>query len=209
MSTSSRSGAALAATAALKLAGTSTWKLGRVGRRFPPPVIREIVTRLAADSTLLAIFVRQVVLEGAPGIPAGDERLAARWTKALDALLDLDTTYAWGSKERRAKLAAIARDPELLAAVQAVAVGGEASLDMLAVLAIDGSEASADALLPVFTRAAKEGSSPDGEWRKGYLLAGLACAALLLHGGLTYRDYFQRWAPQASSRPRSFSFTSA
>ncbi len=72
----------------------------------------------------------------------------------MQALVDVQS-YGWGSKERRAKVEAVARTPHLVEAAQAAIVAaGEFFDDELgAVLALDGSEASADALLPHFDRA--------------------------------------------------------
>jgi hypothetical protein len=85
--------------------------------------------------------------------------IVEQWQGALKALLDLQSSYAWGSKQRRGKLKALAENPRFLAALQTAVVGGEHVLDdMLAVLAADGSEASVDALLPRFVAAQKERS---------------------------------------------------
>jgi len=70
----------------------------------------------------------------------------------MQALLDLNVTYAWGSRQRKAKLQALAKRPRVVSSIQSAVVGSaNASLDMLAVLAIDSSEASIDALLPLFS----------------------------------------------------------
>lgn len=64
----------------------------------------------------------------------------------------MQTSYAWGSKQRRAKVQALASSPRFVAALQTAVVGGEHVLDdMLAVLAGDGSDASIDALIPRFS----------------------------------------------------------
>jgi hypothetical protein len=106
------------------------------------------------------IFLKQAVPRA-----LDDAALEAAWLAGLQALLDLQTTYAWGSRQRRAKITGVARAPQLLEGVQAaaVAVDSAAALgaDFLAVLAADGSEASADALLPHFHRAITDGSGLD------------------------------------------------
>jgi hypothetical protein len=142
----------LGATGALDVASRHTWHFARTCKDLPPPVIRAVRAKLESLSTPTAIFLRESV-----GADATDEELAPAWRAALVALLDLDTTYAWGSKQRRAKLAGVASNPKLVAAIQAVAVGCERPpADMLAVLTIDASEASADALMPHFARAARD-----------------------------------------------------
>ena len=131
---------ALAARVVVKLMERTFW-LGRWCKQVPPAVIRAV---LAADAPGPAhLFLRLAV----PG-DLDDAALVAAWQRALGALLDLDTTYAWGSKQRRAKIAGLARDPHLLAAIQGtVAHSEDVQLDMLAVLVADGSAASYDALV--------------------------------------------------------------
>jgi len=75
-------------------------------------------------------------------------RLAATWDSAVCALRDLgDTTEPW--ERRRDMQGRLAHDALVLAALQGVvAHSAEVPLDMLAVLAIDGGEASVDALIP-------------------------------------------------------------
>lgn len=148
--------------------------LGRHCKKLPPAIIRALVAqpippempawarvdeRLATLRNL--VFVKELV----PA--AGDDAaVTAAWQAALQALLDLQTTYAWGSKQRRQKVAAVAASPSLLAAVQTAVVacssapGGEGgrSADWLAVLVADGSEASADAIMPYFHRAITDGT---------------------------------------------------
>lgn len=140
----------LVADAALALFDARPWAMARKSRRLPVAAIRELVARLPERNTPWATFVRVLVDPS-----AGDDALAARWTYALDAMLSLDTTYAWGSKPKKAKIRALAEDLDTLAAVQATAAAHPlVRLDLLAVLAFDGSEASVDALVPHFGRAA-------------------------------------------------------
>ena len=144
--------AELAADVVMGLAQQHVWHFARRARALPASVIAALLVRFGALRTPLAIFLREAVPATLP------PDLAQRaWAAALQALLDLDVTYAWGSAQRRAKYAALAADPRALAAIQAVAVGcEEVSVSMLAVLATDASDASIDALLPHFARAAKE-----------------------------------------------------
>lgn len=83
------------------------------------------------------------------------------WREALGALFDMERdNFSWGSKERRGWIQATAKNPRLLAAVQAAVVGGaEPHRDMFGVLVADGSEASMDALLPHFARAERDATS--------------------------------------------------
>jgi len=92
------------------------------------------------------IFLREFVSASLAG-----DALRAQWERALLALLDLQTTYAWGSTQRRQKLQALAKSPDVVRAVQAAVVASaNPPMDMLAVLSIDASDASLDALLPHF-----------------------------------------------------------
>ncbi|GEN10365.1 hypothetical protein SAMN05443572_11034 [Myxococcus fulvus] len=142
----------LAAGAALRLLsedGSSFWSFGRHCQQLPAPVIRAVLERLAGDVRPGVFFLRESVdLEGS------DEALRASWRMALQGLLDLDVTYGWGSKQRKAKLRGLAENPVLLQSLQTVVVASEeVSRDMLAVLTIDASEASLDALIPHVERA--------------------------------------------------------
>lgn len=115
-----------------------TFFLGKMCKKLPVPVIREVLSRTSDEPA--HVFLRIAVpLDG---------EIAAAWTKAITALCDLDTTYAWGSKQRKAKIRGIAADATMLHAVQAT-VGHvkNPSSDMLAVLVADGSDASYDALI--------------------------------------------------------------
>ncbi|MCP3061197.1 hypothetical protein LXT21_20660 [Myxococcus sp. K38C18041901] len=128
---------------------SSFWTFGRHCQQLPAPVIRAVLERLAGDMRPAVFFLRECVdREGS------DEALCESWRAALQGMLDLDVTYAWGSKQRKAKLRGLAANPVLLQALQTVVVASEkVSLDMLAVLTIDASEASLDALIPHVERA--------------------------------------------------------
>lgn len=153
--------AAGAVTALLDGPYKNGWAFGRSCQQLPTPVIREVLACLSraartADNNVnrdTAIFVTALV---SPGLP--DAKLAEAWQAALVALLDLNTSYGWGSRQRKEKIRGVAADAQLVAAVQTVAVGCEdTSLDMLAVLCSDGSDASFDALMPHFDRAERSG----------------------------------------------------
>lgn len=72
------------------------------------------------------------------------------WLAAIEALRELaDTKYPLGTDERTSELARLAKQPAVLQAIQGVAANSaEVPLEMLIVLAIDGSDASIDALIP-------------------------------------------------------------
>ena len=127
----------------------SVWGVARIHKKLPEPVIRALLQRLEGVVSPASIFVRAFL--------AGTTELADAWEQAMYRLLSLDTTYAWGSKQKRAKLEALAAEPKVVEALQASVVTTETMrMDALAVLAIDASEASVDALMPHFERAARE-----------------------------------------------------
>jgi len=143
------------------------WKFARSCQCLPPPVVRALLatprpgkeglgpsSRAEAALDVVLIFLKEAVPSALP-----DGELLSRWGEALRALLDLNTTYAWGSRQRRAKLAALAQSG-FLGAIQAVASGcRDVPQDFLAVLAADGSEGSVDALLPHFDAALRSQDS--------------------------------------------------
>ncbi|QSQ27326.1 hypothetical protein JY651_21515 [Pyxidicoccus parkwayensis] len=143
---------ALAARAATGLIGDSyhpTWLFARTCRRMPVSVIRAVLTLLDGDSRPHAFILREYVRRDAPS-----DALARDWDEALQILLDLETTYAWGSKQKKAKFQALAERPRVMQALQTAAVACEkVSLDLLAVLAAEASDASLDALIPHVERA--------------------------------------------------------
>ena len=92
---------ALAARAAVSLIGDSshpsyhpTWLFARTCRRLPVPVIHAVLDLMEADHTPHAFFLREFVRRD-----LGTDALAAEWDAAMQTLLDLQTTYAWGSKQ--------------------------------------------------------------------------------------------------------------
>lgn len=105
---------------------------------------------------------RHAVLRSAPRsanhqllqLLVGERTDEEAWLDALASLRDLDTTYGWGSKQRKAKHQHLLRKPGFLEALQATTVITETvPLSFLAVLVTDGGEDSVDALLPHHQRA--------------------------------------------------------
>lgn len=142
----------IAADVALELRDEhSWWGFARNVQHLPQRVIEVIVDRLRDEpDSRLSIYLLSALHESTS--------LERDWARAIDGLLDLNTTYGWGSKQRKAKIAGLAKGP-LLPAIQAAASRGEGpTLDMLAVLAADGSEGSVDALMPHFHAAASSQS---------------------------------------------------
>lgn len=141
---------ARAAEAVLQ-ASSHAWRFGRSCRRLPLPVIEAVLARLREDRSHVSIFVQEAVRVDGGG------SLADAWAAALQALLDLHTSYGWGTRQRRGKIAGVAADRRFVAGSQAVAVGCDpVPIDMLAVLVLDGSDASIDALMPYLVRASEE-----------------------------------------------------
>lgn len=86
-----------------------------------------------------------------------DEALLATWRTAVNALKVFESQYAWGSKEKAAKLMELRKNERLVEAARAAAVGSTlVPLELLAVLALEGSEMSADAMLPHVERALRD-----------------------------------------------------
>jgi hypothetical protein len=118
-----------------------------------PAFVREL---LARDST----FARHVMFKLAVPLDCGDDELMARWNRAAEASRGLDLTYAWGSKQRKARFRELAADRDMLAAIQgAVAMNASPPIDMLAVLVADGGDASIDALIPHLGGALESGDA--------------------------------------------------
>lgn len=144
--------AEVVAEAALKLRDPHAWwGFARNVQQLPERVIRVMIDRLRDEpESRLSIFLLSTMHDSTA--------LERDWSRAIEGLLDLNTSYGWGSKQRKAKIAGLAKGP-LLPAIQAAASRGEGpTLDMLAVLAADGSEASVDALMPHFHAAASSQS---------------------------------------------------
>jgi hypothetical protein len=125
-----------------KLIDRRFW-VGRLCKKLPPRAIRAVLAAEMPHSNHL--FLRNAV-----PADAKDSELQQRWQHALETFLDLDSSYSWGSKQKREKIAKLATDPHALAAIQATvahSASREIGADMLAVLAADGSTASYDALV--------------------------------------------------------------
>ena len=128
----------------------SWWVFCRSFQRAPAPVVRALLDAMTRWEQRPAI----VYLREAVDAAQADSALRDTWTRALLELLDLQTTYAWGSRQKKAKLQALAKQPRVVAAIQAAVVNAvdRPPMDMLAVLAIEASDASVDALLPHFAK---------------------------------------------------------
>lgn len=137
-----------AAAATLDLFAAIPWKLCRFAQSLPDEVIRLVLPKLD-DEHAEAPFLQALVKP---------DELKQTWVHALEAVAALNTTYAWGSKKHLEKLRSVAKQRDLLEAVQlAVVATKQPREDFLGVLALDGSEASVDALLPHFVAAMKAG----------------------------------------------------
>lgn len=112
------------------------------------------VTKSARDGErrkAASVFLRVAVDE------TNDETLLATWRRAVNALKVFESQYAWGSKEKAARLTELRKNDRIVEAARAAAVGStNVPLELLAVLALEGSESSADALLPHVERALKD-----------------------------------------------------
>ena len=138
----------------------SPWFFARQCGKLPAHVLRELLGRLESrvtsesDAERSVALITTLLVDGA----ANDEELARAWARALKVILELNLSSTWGSKKRRETFAALAREADVLEALRAIAVsGGVPSLDVLAVLAADGSAASIDALLPELDAAIGDG----------------------------------------------------
>ncbi|MEZ4320371.1 MAG: hypothetical protein R3F61_23020 [Myxococcota bacterium] len=129
--------------------GFGSWAFCRHAQKADPSVIRALMAVPLDVGSPQSVFVHALV-----DVELDDDGLVERWRSALQGLLDLQVTYAWGSAKRRAKLVGIATDPAKLGAVQAACARCElVPIDFLAVLALDASEPSEDAFLPHLERA--------------------------------------------------------
>lgn len=133
--------AAIASGRVIELIDRGSYWLHRFGSDLPSRVIDATFETLRAN-------------------PVGASKLmllelskhALPWEELTAILASLDRSYGWGSKQMKDIFRATAKRPEVLAAIQTAVVGdARAPASMLAVLVTDGSEASIDALLPVFT----------------------------------------------------------
>ncbi len=127
----------------------SMWHVARTCQQLPARAVDEVLRRLKkVPQRSHAVFL----LEAVRMSPAAPHEA---WGAALRCFLELNTQYAWGSKQLRERVTRHAAG-ELLPAMQAAAVAGtNVPLTFLAVLARDASEASLDALLAYFSAAAQ------------------------------------------------------
>ncbi len=118
------------------------YTLGKRYRNVPASVIRGVLAAKLPEPNHRFLGLALAGIRG-------DAKLVAMWQRAVQALVDTNLTYAWGSKPRRDRIQKLARDPEMLAAIQGTVANSEhVRLDFLAVLVADGSAESFDALVP-------------------------------------------------------------
>ena len=129
-----------AVAAVLRLIDHPHWLVACGG--LPVRLIRGV---LAAPVTHPAQLFLQLAIPG----DAKATVLKTAWQRAVRVLGELaETTHALDAEPRRRQLEAIAKSP-LLRAIQGFAANSsEVSIEMLVVLAIDGSDGSIDALIP-------------------------------------------------------------
>ena len=125
--------------------------------RLSAATIRSFFEQLPPSVEAQAVFLRAAV-----DLELTDRALEDAWTTAMQCQVALQVTHAIGAASRRSKVPGIAKNPRLLGAIQAsVASLPYASEGQLVVLVHDGSEASVDALLPVFERAVADENSAE------------------------------------------------
>jgi hypothetical protein len=141
------------------------WTFARKCKKLSAPAIRLFLARKrptlpkkqrspAVQQELRSYDAATMLLWTAVPDSLDDKALVVAWKEAVVTVADLDTFYKWGSPKRRAKVQRIVDDPRLVAGAAAAAVACEhVPLNLLAALAIDGSEASLDALVPQLSRA--------------------------------------------------------
>ena len=84
---------------------------------------------------------------------SSDQSVLATWREGLEGLQSIQS-YPFDATKKAKKLRQIAKSDRVLAAWQAAAVGSaRVQTDVLALLLIDSSEASIDALMPLFQRS--------------------------------------------------------
>lgn len=135
---------------ALELFSWNHYRFARSTERFGDETIAAVLAELVRSrgTEAAVVFLRSAV---------DDAALQRTWRDAVNALKIFGSLYPWGSKQKREKLRAIAQAPRLLAATQAAAgTGLDVPDEYLAVLVLDGSDESVDALLPHFDRAMKD-----------------------------------------------------
>lgn len=142
---------------ALKLAdglrGSASWSTGwyfcRHTRKLPAAAVRALVGGWKAERTSESLVFLALV-----DVAANDGAVEAGWTRAAQLLLDLNSSYGYGSAKWLAKIDGVRKDPALLGAVQTAVVGAAApGPDFIAALLRDGSPESLDALMPYVAAA--------------------------------------------------------
>lgn len=129
----------LAVAVVLRLLEQPHW-LAAAGT-LPVRLIRGVIA--APATTPNHVFLQLAVPDGSA--PA----MKSAWLAAVSTLRDLaDTLHPLETPARREVLAAIAKSPLVPAIQGVVANSAEVALEMLVVLALDGSDASLDALIP-------------------------------------------------------------
>ncbi|MCP3100556.1 hypothetical protein LZ198_16930 [Myxococcus sp. K15C18031901] len=128
----------------------ATWgdcsTVGRGCQQLPAPTIQRVIGLLEGERSARAVFLREVV------DPAASEAdLRAAWRMALQGLMVVEAFKGRVTKAVKEKLLGVASRPVLLQAIQTTTVACEdVPSGMLAVLTVDASDASLDALIPHF-----------------------------------------------------------
>jgi hypothetical protein len=118
--------------------------LARTAVPLEPRVIRAVLQLLEKRSkNVPRVFLREAVDVAAP-----DAQLQRAWGNAIKALRLFESSGAWGDRQTTLQLRRVAADQALVRGAGAAAIATRSPRrHLLAVLAIDGSEASIDALI--------------------------------------------------------------
>jgi hypothetical protein len=130
------------------------WFARNLRKHIPSPVILEVSRMLESvvDTVEMRFKRDSLVLLERLRLRSSEEDIQDAWSGALQIMLDINTSYGWGSKQRKAKLRGLSEDSLVVATLRAVAVGCESPpMDVLVVLALEGSDEAMDALLPHFS----------------------------------------------------------
>lgn len=124
--------------------------------RSAPTLEARIVRAVVALCASRAKKASRVFLAEAIDVDASDREVERRWEQAVRALVAFDASDGWGSTALFDRLRRIAKDERLCAATAAAVVATRAlpARTMLAVLVMDGSVRSLDALVPHVRRPA-------------------------------------------------------
>ena len=134
---------ALAVEAVLRMVDHPHWLAGC--GELPVRLVRGVLAAPPCTDSPGHVFLQLAVRADAKATV-----LRTAWQQAVEALRQLaDTKHPLDTDTRRSQLAAIAKTPPLLQAIQGVTANTtEVPVEMLVVLAIDGTDASVDALIP-------------------------------------------------------------